>query len=151
MKLVLQRSGPATVTIDSAVVGRIEHGLVILVGIAEGDREQTVATMAAKTLGLRIFEDDAGKMNRNVGEVGGGILAISQFTLLADVRKGRRPSFTGAARPQIAQSLYDLYCQHLSQSGVSVAKGIFGADMQVQLINRGPVTLVIDSSELAGH
>ncbi|MBB3206518.1 D-tyrosyl-tRNA(Tyr) deacylase [Rhodopirellula rubra] len=148
MKVILQRSLHADVRINHEIVGQIDHGLVALVGIAHGDTAETVRTIADKTANLRIFSDDAGKMNRNVIDAGGGILAISQFTLLADCRKGRRPSFTGAASPDIARELYETYADHLASLGIHVARGIFAADMAVSLTNDGPVTIILDSDEI---
>lgn len=148
MKVVLQRSRYAQVVVNEEIVGKIDHGLVALVGIAEGDTPETVRSLAEKTSLLRIFADDSGKMNRSVIDVGGGVLAISQFTLLADCRKGRRPALTGAAKPEIAKQLYELYVECLRQKDIHVQCGIFAADMQVSLTNDGPVTIVLDSSEL---
>jgi len=147
MKVILQRSRDAQVTVAGRITGQIDLGLVALVGIAEGDSEQTVRRLADKTAMLRIFADENGKMNRSVIDVGGGVLAISQFTLLADCRKGRRPAFTGAAKPEIAQALYELYMDCLRGHGLAVEAGIFAADMQVSLTNDGPVTIVLDSAE----
>lgn len=118
---------------------------MVLVGVEQGDSEADVRFAASKTLGLRIFPDDAGKMNLSVVDVGGAVLAISQFTLLGDCRKGRRPAFTDAADPAIADSFYQQYCQLVRDGGVTVETGIFAADMQVSLVNDGPVTLLIDS------
>jgi D-tyrosyl-tRNA(Tyr) deacylase len=148
MKVVLQRSLQARVEVDGQVVGQVDHGLVALVGIANGDTQETVQKMAAKTVQLRVFADAAGKMNRNVLEAGGGILAISQFTLLADCRRGRRPAFTGAAAPDLAKTLYELFVRCLRDDGVNVACGIFAADMKITLTNDGPVTIILDSNEL---
>ncbi|TWT89536.1 D-aminoacyl-tRNA deacylase [Neorhodopirellula pilleata] len=147
MKVILQRSRQACVTVDGRVTGQIDYGLVALVGIAEGDSEPVVRTLADKTAMLRIFADDNGKMNRSVIDVGGGVLAISQFTLLADCRKGRRPAFTGAAKPEIARAFYELYMDCLRGHGLTVQPGVFAADMQVSLTNDGPVTIILDSSE----
>lgn len=148
MKVILQRSRDASVTVDGQVVGSIDHGLVALVGIAEGDTESEVGLLAKKTIGLRIFADAAGKMNLSVGDVGGGVLAISQFTLLANCRKGRRPSFVDAAEPDTAKRLYELYVQQIRDAEIDVECGIFAADMQVQLTNDGPVTICLDSEAL---
>jgi D-tyrosyl-tRNA(Tyr) deacylase len=119
------------------------------VGIGKGDTEKTVEKLADKTAGLRIFADENGKMNRSVVDVGGGVLAISQFTLLADCRKGRRPAFTDAAAPELAKDLYEHYIACLKQSGLEVASGVFAADMHITLTNDGPVTIVLDSNELS--
>lgn len=148
MKVLLQRSRNAKVVIDDNVVGQIEFGLVALVGIADGDTSEVVRTLADKTALLRIFADENGKMNRSVLDVGGGVLTISQFTLLANCRKGRRPAFTGAAQPEVAKELYELYIDLLRGHGVPVQCGVFAADMQVTLTNDGPVTIVLDSAEL---
>lgn len=148
MKVILQRSLNAYVSVENKIVSQIEHGLVALVGIGQGDNEEIVRGLAEKTANLRIFADENGKMNRNVIDSGGGILVISQFTLLADCRKGRRPSFTGAASPDIARMLYESYAEHLSGRGIPVSRGVFAADMQIGLINDGPVTILLDSAEL---
>ncbi len=147
VRIVLQRVLRAKVEVDSEVVGEIRHGFLVLVGIAQGDDEQQVAWMANKTAELRVFEDDQGKMNRSLIDVGGAALVVSQFTLLGDCRKGRRPAFTAAAAPDIADSLYQHYCQLLVDRGIDVQRGVFAANMQVSLVNDGPVTLVIDSQE----
>lgn len=149
MKVILQRSLNAHVSVENKIVGQIEHGLVALVGIGQGDNEEIVSGLADKTANMRIFADESGKMNRNVIEAGGGILVISQFTLLADCRKGRRPSFTGAASPDIAKVLYESYVEHLAGRGIQVGCGVFAADMRVSLINDGPVTIILDSAELS--
>jgi D-aminoacyl-tRNA deacylase len=144
MKIILQRVSQASVVVDGKVVGKIDRGLLALVGIAHGDDAATVRWMVEKTIGLRIFEDEDGKMNRSVSDIGGAILAVSQFTLLADCRHGRRPSFTGAAVPDIAKALYEDYCLQITRSGISVQQGVFGADMQVSLVNDGPVTIILE-------
>ncbi|MEM9364470.1 MAG: D-aminoacyl-tRNA deacylase [Planctomycetota bacterium] len=148
MRVILQRSRDASVTVDGQVVGSIRHGLVALVGIADGDTEADVGLLAKKTIGLRIFADDKGKMNRSVDDVGGAVLAISQFTLLANCRKGRRPSFVAAAEPGTAKRLYELYVELIRDAGIEVACGVFAADMQVRLTNDGPVTICLDSESL---
>ena len=146
MRVVLQRVSQASVRVEGSVIGAIEHGLLLLVGIAPSDTEAEARWLAQKCTGLRIFPDSEGKMNRSVLDVSGGILAISQFTLYGDCRRGRRPSFVGAARPEHAKPLYERFCTLLEEAGpVSVARGRFGADMQVELCNDGPVTLVLDS------
>jgi D-tyrosyl-tRNA(Tyr) deacylase len=144
MKAVIQRVRRAGVTVDGAVVGAIEGGLLVLLGIAHGDTDETARTLAAKIARLRIMRDDAGKMNLSVRDVGGGVLAVSQFTLLADTRKGNRPSFVGAAPPEEAQRLYDVFSDALAAEGLPVEKGIFGAMMDVELVNDGPVTIVME-------
>ena len=148
MRLVIQRVLESSVRIDGECVGQIGPGLMVLCGVEEGDSEADVRYCVEKTVNLRIFEDDAGKMNRSILEAGGEILAISQFTLHGDVRHGRRPSFIKAARPETAVPLYQAYCDGLRQAGVHVETGIFQADMKVSLINDGPVTLLVDSRKV---
>ncbi len=146
MRTVVQRVRRAQVTVDGQVVGAIGQGLCVLVGAGTGDGEADLAYTADKLVNLRIFEDDAGKMNRSVVEVGGGVLLISQFTLYGDARKGRRPAFTGALEPVAAEVLYDDLVRRVRASGVTpVATGVFRADMQVELVNDGPVTILLDS------
>lgn len=148
MKLVLQRVSSASVTIDGAVRGAIERGLLILLGVAAGDTEDDVRWLAEKAAALRIFPDDAGLMNRSVRDIAGGILVISQFTLIASTRKGTRPSFNDAAKPDLARPLYENFLTQIETAlGRPVARGEFGADMKVTLVNDGPVTLVIDSRQ----
>ncbi|HSF87388.1 MAG TPA: D-aminoacyl-tRNA deacylase [Acidimicrobiia bacterium] len=144
MRAVLQRVSAASVTVDGAIVGEIQRGLLALVGIGHRDGEAEVAALVDKVLGLRIFPDDDGKMNRSVVDAGGGVLVVSQFTLLGDVRRGRRPSFTAAASPEIAAPLIDHMLVLIGQAGVPVAGGRFGAHMDVKLVNDGPVTIVVD-------
>jgi D-tyrosyl-tRNA(Tyr) deacylase len=127
------------------MVGAVDTGLLALVGVEEGDREEDAAYVAEKLAGLRVFEDAQGKMNRSVGEVGGGVLVVSQFTLLGDCRKGRRPSFTTSAPPDLAEALYLAVVRRIGEQGVPVAKGRFRAEMEVELVNDGPVTLLLDS------
>ena len=145
MKAVLQRVARAEVRVAGEVVGRIERGLCVLVGVAEGDLDADADALAEKVLTLRIFEDDAGKMNLAVSDVGGSVLAISQFTLLADTRKGRRPSFTDAMQPTGAEKLFERVCNSLRNRGLCVETGRFGASMQVELVNDGPVTILLDT------
>lgn len=147
MKVVVQRSKQASVTIDGEVAGAIDHGLVLLVGITHEDTEEDIRWMADKVAGLRIFEDENEKMNFSVVEAGGQILSISQFTLYGDSRKGRRPNFMAAARPEQAEPLYDRFNERLREAGLVVATGRFGAMMDVALVNSGPVTLIIDSKQ----
>lgn len=147
MKVVIQRSKQASVTIDSEVVGAIDHGLVLLVGITHEDTEDDIRWMADKVAGLRIFEDENEKMNFSVVDVGGQILSISQFTLYGDSRKGRRPNFMAAARPELAEPLYNRFNELLRAAGLVVETGRFGAMMDVALVNSGPVTLIIDSKQ----
>ena len=148
MRLVIQRVLNSSVTVDGNEVGKIGPGFMVLCGVEDGDTQEDVKYCVYKTVNLRIFEDDAGKMNRSILDVGGEILAISQFTLQGDVRHGRRPSFIKAARPETAVPLYDAYCEGIRANGVHVETGIFQADMKVSLINDGPVTLLIDSRKV---
>lgn len=145
MKVVAQRVHRASVKVDGETIGQIQQGLVLLIGIAMTDTEEDVRFVANKSVNLRIFEDDAGKMNRSLLEVGGAILAISQFTLLGDTRKGRRPSFIKAAPPDQSEPLYDLFVQELKRMNIPVECGKFGAMMDVELVNAGPVTLIVES------
>ncbi len=145
MKAVLQRVSSASVSVEQREVGRIEAGLLVLLGVEQGDTAADLIYLADKTAQLRIFEDAAGKMNRSVIDIGGSVLVISQFTLLGDCRKGRRPGFTKAAPPDLADNYYQQFTERLRQTGLTVATGIFQAHMQVQLINDGPVTLLLDS------
>jgi D-tyrosyl-tRNA(Tyr) deacylase len=148
MKAVLQRVSEASVEIEGRVIGAIGRGLLVLLGIEAEDRPATGDLLARKSAALRIFEDDAGKMNRSVLEVGGSLLVVSQFTLLADLRKGNRPSFIAAAPPEQAEPLYERFCASLRAQGVPVATGRFGARMAVRLVNDGPVTIWLDSATL---
>jgi len=145
MRVVVQRVDSAAVAVDGEVVGSIEAGLLLLVGIAESDNAADLQAAAAKIVGLRIFADEEGLMNRALAEVGGKVLAVSQFTLLADIRKGRRPSFTSAARPDSAGPSFQAFCEMLSALGVDVETGRFGANMEVRLVNSGPVTIIVDT------
>jgi D-tyrosyl-tRNA(Tyr) deacylase len=133
------------VSADGEVVGRIGSGWLVLLGVAGGDTEADVAALCDKVAGLRGFEDDAGKMNLDVRQAGGEVLVVSQFTLLADCRKGRRPSFTHAAQPALAMALYESFCKHLRDAGLTVAQGRFAAMMKVELANEGPVTFILDT------
>jgi D-tyrosyl-tRNA(Tyr) deacylase len=144
VRIVLQRVLRAKVEVDGETVSQIGHGLLVLIGVGLGDTASQADWLAAKTAELRIFEDDQGKMNRSLIDVRGAALVVSQFTLLGDCRKGRRPAFTAAAAPQLADELYQRYCAQLGTQIVDVQRGIFAADMQVSLLNDGPVTLVID-------
>lgn len=145
MIVVVQRVSGASVRVDGRTVGKIGQGLLLLIGIAQDDRPEDVGFVADKCLNLRIFADDDDKMNRSLLDIGGQILAISQFTLLGDTRKGRRPSFIRAADPEKAQEYYNLFVERLRSAGVPVETGIFGAMMDVQLVNDGPVTLIVES------
>jgi D-tyrosyl-tRNA(Tyr) deacylase len=142
--VVLQRVTRASVTVEGSRVASIGSGLLLLVGVGEGDDHGDVAAAIDKIAGLRVFSDEEGKMNRSVHDVGGEILVVSQFTLLGDVRKGRRPSFTGAAHPDVAAPLIDRMVDGFRAAGLPAVQGVFGASMQVELVNDGPVTLVLD-------
>ena len=149
MKAVLQRVTHAAVDVGGDRVGEIESGLLVLLGVAEGDTERDADVLAAKIANLRIFSDEQGKMNLSLLSVGGGMLVVSQFTLCASCAHGRRPDFFGAAKPQEAERLYLYFCERMKEEGVHrVAAGVFGADMQVSLVNDGPVTIILDSGEL---
>jgi D-tyrosyl-tRNA(Tyr) deacylase len=146
MRAVIQRVSQASVTVAGQVVGEIGPGLLVLLGVAPGDTPSDGEWLAAKMTGLRIFADTDGKMNRSVIDVGGGVLVVSQFTLYGDCRKGRRPSFMGAAHPTVAEPLYERFCEQVVAQGVTqVARGVFGAMMDVALVNDGPITLILDS------
>jgi D-aminoacyl-tRNA deacylase len=145
MRAVVQRVKQSAVTVDDGVVGDIGPGLLVLLGVADDDRSTDAAFLAEKIAGLRIFEDHAGRMNRSLLDTAGEMLVVSQFTLLADCRKGRRPSFTKAAPPELAKRLYMEFIENVKQIGVSVETGIFGAMMDVSLVNDGPVTLILDT------
>ncbi|HAH95996.1 MAG TPA: D-tyrosyl-tRNA(Tyr) deacylase [Firmicutes bacterium] len=148
MRAVVQRVTSGAVSIDGQEVARIGRGLVVLIGVTQTDTESDASYIASKVVGLRIFEDSNGKLNLSVQEVGGAVLAISQFTLYGDARKGRRPSFTQAAAAEQAVSLYQHTVDLLKQHGISVATGVFQADMLVEINNDGPVTLLLDSERL---
>lgn len=146
MRVLLQRVSEAAVRVDGAVVGQIEHGLLALVGIEADDTPADIDWLCRKIVALRIFNDDAGLMNRSVQDIGGNILAISQFTLHASTKKGTRPSYSRAARPDFAQPMYHAFLESLSSAlGKSVQQGVFGADMKVSLVNDGPVSIWLDS------
>ena len=145
MKAVVQRVTQGSVTVDHHDVGRIGHGLVVLLGVARGDSEKEADYLAEKIVQLRIFEDDNGKMNRSLLDTGGSMLVVSQFTLLGDCRKGRRPSFAAAAPPEQAEALYAHFVRKVAQMGVPAATGRFRASMQVALTNDGPVTLILEA------
>src|SRR3970282_496934 len=148
MRAVVQRVSRAAVRVDSKTVGEIGRGLVVLLGIGVGDAPEAAATMAERVATLRIFPDDEGKMNRSVCDVQGAVLAVSQFTLLGDARKGRRPSFIQAAPPEVAEPLYESFLSALRGYGLNVASGVFRAMMEVELVNDGPVTILLDSEKL---
>lgn len=145
MRMVIQRVTEASVTVGGAVVGSIGKGIAVLLGVAKGDAEQDADFLANKLVNVRIFEDDAGKMNRSVQEIGGEILVVSQFTLVGDCRKGRRPGFSDAAPPDEADRLYQYFVEQVRRFGVRVATGQFQAMMLVKISNDGPVTFVIES------
>jgi D-aminoacyl-tRNA deacylase len=145
MRAVVQRVTRASVRVGEETVGAIERGLVVLVGVAEGDTEADARILSGKVVGLRIFEDDAGKMNLDLPAAGGAMLAISQFTLLGDVRKGRRPSFTAAMAPDPARELFERFVTLSAERGIRVETGRFRADMAVELVNDGPVTILLDT------
>jgi D-tyrosyl-tRNA(Tyr) deacylase len=145
MRAVLQRVSSAHVQVDGHTIGVIDTGWLVLLGVAQGDTERDADRLADKVLALRAFPDESGKMNRDVLEAGGGLLVVSQFTLLADCRKGRRPSFTDAAAPDKARVLYERFCDRLEVPGCQVNRGSFGAHMHVYLCNDGPVTFLLDS------
>jgi D-tyrosyl-tRNA(Tyr) deacylase len=145
MRSVVQRVSRGAVRVDRQVVGEVGRGLVVLLGVAEGDSSEDARWMADKLAQLRIFEDEAGKMNRSVQDLGGSVLLVSQFTLLGDARKGNRPSFTGAAQPEQASALYEEVAALLRARALPVATGVFRAHMELELVNDGPVTLLLDS------
>ena len=144
MKVLMQRVSGASVRVEGALVGEIGHGLMLLIGIESHDDERLVERMAQRIVGYRIFADEADKMNLDVRDVGGAVLAVSQFTLAADTRKGRRPSFSSAAEPAMGRRLYEYCVEFLRNEGVVVATGIFAADMKVSLVNDGPVTFLLE-------
>ncbi len=148
MRALLQRVARAEVRVAGAVVGRIDAGLMILLGVGRDDDEGTTDALADKVRKLRIFADEDGKMNRSLADVGGAALVVSQFTLFADASSGNRPSFIGAARPDLAVPLYERFCARLADAGVAVERGEFGAAMEVELVNDGPVTIHLDSEAL---
>jgi D-aminoacyl-tRNA deacylase len=147
MRVVLQRVSRARVTVEARVTGEIANGLMVLLGVGAGDTAAVSVSMADKVAKLRIFEDEEGKMNRSLLDVGGAALVVSQFTLYGDARGQRRPSFIAAARPELAKSLYEEFCAALRGLGVQVHTGIFQATMSVELVNEGPVTILLDSDK----
>ena len=148
MKIVIQRVARASVSVDGCITGEIGQGLCLLVGVAGDDTTSCAERLADKIVNLRIFNDENGKMNVSLLDAGGGLLVISQFTLYADCRKGRRPSFIGAAPPDIGNEIYEYFTKYLANMGLKVQTGVFGANMQVEIINDGPVTIIMDSNDL---
>ena len=148
MRAVVQRVSRASVKVNGELVGKIADGLLVLLGIAQDDTAADVLYLAEKIAGLRIFEDDAGKMNLSVTEIGGAVLAVSQFTLFGDVKKGKRPSFDAAARPEQARELYEHFVAHVRGLGLACETGHFQETMDVELVNHGPVTILLDSKKL---
>ena len=148
MRAVVQRVSRAEVRVEGRPTGRIGRGLAVLLGVARGDAEADAVFLADKVAALRIFEDEGGKMNLSVRDVGGGALVVSQFTLLGDARKGNRPGFSDAAPPEEANALYERFCALLRERGLEVATGVFRASMEVELVNEGPVTILLDSRKL---
>lgn len=148
MKVILQRVTHASCVVDEQVTGEIKDGYMALVGISTEDQEDVLEKMADKVVNLRVFSDEEGKMNRSLLDVKGDILSISQFTLYADAKKGRRPSFTHAAKPDVSLPMYNQFNELLKAKGVHVETGIFGADMKISLLNDGPVTIILDSDQL---
>ncbi|WP_160034405.1 D-aminoacyl-tRNA deacylase [Paenibacillus sp. An7] len=145
MKVIIQRCSSAKVTVDDDIIGQIDQGLMLLVGVTHEDEEKDADYLAEKIAGLRIFEDESGKMNHSVLDVEGAILSVSQFTLYADTRKGKRPNFMAAAKPDVAEPLYEYFNEQLRKKGLRVETGKFGAMMDVSLTNNGPVTLILES------
>ena len=146
MRAVIQRVKEASVKVDGNITGQIGKGLLVLVGIEDADTEEDIEWLTKKIAGCRIFNDENGVMNRSVMEIGGGLLAVSQFTLMASTKKGNRPSYIRASKGPVAEPMYEKFCQTLEkESGIKVEKGIFGADMKVSLLNDGPVTIIMDT------
>jgi D-tyrosyl-tRNA(Tyr) deacylase len=148
VRAVVQRVSSARVEVDGEVTGAIGRGLLVLLGVGQGDTDKQAAWLAGKIAGLRIFEDADGKMNLSVQDIGGSVLVVSQFTLYGDCRKGRRPSFTEAAPPDVADRLYQVFVSHLRALGVPLETGVFQAHMDVHLVNEGPVTIVLDADRV---
>ena len=144
MRTVVQRVSRASVSVGGEVVGAIEQGLMVLVGFTNGDDQEKIDWVTRKIIGLRIFDDEDGRMNRSLVDVGGKILVVSQFTLYADTKKGNRPSYMAAAEPVLAEKLYDMFCRRLKAMDVPIDTGLFGARMSVELCNEGPVTIMVD-------
>jgi len=147
VRALVQRVSRAQVSVDGNVVGSVERGFLVLLGVTHDDTEADADRLAAKIAALRVFEDAEGKMNRSLADVGGAVLSVSQFTLYADVRRGNRPSFTAAAPPEQGLRLYERFCDQLAAAGIRCERGVFGAHMQVELVNDGPVTIMIDTAD----
>lgn len=145
MKAVIQRVTRASVTVDGDIVGKIGKGYLVLFGVGDGDTRADCDRLAAKLIKLRIFEDENGKTNLSIGDVGGEMLIVSQFTLYADCSHGNRPSFASAGKPDLANGLYEYFCEKVSESGINVQRGVFGADMKVELLNDGPFTVILEN------
>jgi D-aminoacyl-tRNA deacylase len=148
VRAVVQRVSRAKVTVEGTTIGEIGQGLLVLLGVGRGDAESDAIYLAEKIAGLRVFEDENGKMNRNIVEAGGSVLAVSQFTLYGDVRKGKRPSFDDAAQPDEARRLYEFFVERIRALGLRCETGQFQAMMQVELVNEGPVTILLDSKKV---
>lgn len=148
MRAVVQRVSKASVSVDGQIVGKIERGLMVLLGVHVDDDQEDLDYIYKKVVGLRIFEDEEGQMNLGLKDIGGSLLVVSQFTLYGDARKGRRPSFIEAARPEKATGLYEEFLEKARADGIVCESGVFGADMQVELINDGPVTILLDSTKI---
>lgn len=148
MRAVIQRVTEASVKVDGKITGEIGKGILIFLGVGEGDTEKDLKYIADKTIGLRIFTDENDKMNLSVQDIGGEILVVSQFTLYGDCRKGKRPSFSSSMEPVAAKRMYEAFIEYVSEQGIRTAHGIFGADMKVELLNDGPVTILLDSSKI---
>lgn len=147
MRAVIQRVNRASVEVDGDIVGKIENGLLVFLGVGNADTENDLKYIADKTVGLRIFSDDDGKMNLSVADICGEILVVSQFTLYGDCRKGRRPNFTSSMEPASAEKMYESFIEYIKNKGIKTEHGRFGADMQVSILNDGPVTIILDSSK----
>jgi D-tyrosyl-tRNA(Tyr) deacylase len=147
MRAIVQRVSRAQVTVDGEIIGQIGPGLLVLLGVGRDDTEADGAYLAEKIAGLRVFEDDAGKMNRSLTDIGGGVLAVSQFTLYGDVRRGKRPSFDAAAPPEKARELYEFFVEKIRAAGLRCQTGRFQVEMKVELVNEGPVTILLDSEK----
>jgi len=145
MRIVIQRVTQASVTVDGEITGKIGEGILILLGVADGDTEDDIKYLGDKAIGLRIFRDENDKMNLSVKDIGGEVLVVSQFTLYGDCKKGKRPSFDKAGNPKFAEEMYEKFLAYIKENMGKVEHGIFGADMKVELLNNGPVTLIIDS------